>query len=336
MVIKYLIERRSWILLFIVMQILTLSLAYLDSDIPIGSLWYIVFLSSILFVIFLVLRYHRETRFYKSLTEWDPHLDVTTIAEARSPFEVIITENLLHQTEKLKQETAQHRISLEEEQDDLLSWVHEVKTPLTAMNLMIERLNDETLKNQLTYEWLRIHHLLDQQLHQKRMLFMENDLYVEQVDLKGIISQEIRTLRSWCMQKGIGFDVELEVKEVLTDAKWLGFIIRQLLTNAVKYSENLDICLRSYILEERTILEVQDWGRGIDPKDLPRIFDKGFTSTLNHQDHSSTGMGLYLAKKAAESLMILIHVHTVLGEGTTVRLTLPQRNDFLKIQESNE
>lgn len=332
MIIKYLIERRSWIILFFAMQIVTLSLAYLDSDIPISSLWYIVFLSSIIFVIFLVLRYHRETKFYRSLTEWDPHLDITTITEARSPFESIIMDNLLHQTEKLKQETAQHRFSLQEEKDDLLSWVHEVKTPLTAMNLMIERINDETLKTQLTYEWLRIHLLLDQQLHQKRMLFMENDLYLEQVDLRGVISQEIRTLRSWCMQKGIGFDVDLEVKEVLTDAKWLGFIIRQLLTNAVKYSENADICLRSSILEDRTILEIQDWGRGINPKDLPRIFNKGFTSTLNHQDHSSTGMGLYLAKKAAESLMILIHVHSLLGEGTTVRLTFPKRNDFLKIR----
>lgn len=332
MIIKYLVERRSWVLLFIVMQLLTLSLAYLDSEIPIDSLWYIVFLSSILFVIFLVLRYQRETKFYKSLTEWDPHLDVTTIAEGNSPFEVIITENLIQQTERLKREAEQHRIRLEEEQDDLLSWVHEVKTPLTAMNLMIERLDDETLKTQLTYEWLRIHHLLDQQLHQKRMLFMENDLYVEQVDLKWIISQEIRTLRSWCMQKGIGFDIDLNVTEVLTDAKWLGFIVRQLLTNAVKYSENADIYIRSYLHEDQPTIEVQDWGRGIDSKDLSRVFDKGFTSTRNHQDHSSTGMGLYLAKKAAETLMILIHVHSVLGEGTTVRLTLPKCNDFLKIQ----
>lgn len=336
MIIKYLIERRSWILLFIIMQMLVISLAYLDSDIPMGSLWYIVFLSSIIFIIFLILRYHRETRFYKSMTEWDPHLDVATIAGAHSPFEYIIADNLLQQTKRLKQETEQHRIRLEEEQDDLLSWVHEVKTPLTAMSLMIERLPDETLKRQLTYEWLRIHHLLDQQLHQKRMLFMENDLYVEPVDLKWIIAQEIRTLRSWCMQKGIGFDVDLEVNEVLTDAKWLGFIVRQLLTNAVKYSGHADIAIRSYVREDQPVIEVQDWGRGIAPKDLPRIFDKGFTSTRNHKDHSSTGMGLYLAKQAAEPLLILIHVHSVLGEGTTVRLTLPKRNDFLKIRKFNE
>ena len=92
-------------------------------------------------------------------------------------------------------------MTLEEEKDDLLSWIHEVKTPLTAMHLMIERLDDETMKAQLTYEWLRIHLLLDQQLHQKRIPFMENDLYIEQTDLKVLIFREIKALQSWCIAK---------------------------------------------------------------------------------------------------------------------------------------
>ncbi|MNP30098.1 Sensor histidine kinase GraS [compost metagenome] len=223
---------------------------------------------------------------------------------------------------------------LEEEKDDLLSWVHEVKTPLTAMHLMIERLDDETIKTQLTYEWLRIHLLLDQQLHQKRIVFIENDLYVEQVQLKPLISQEIRTLRSWCMQKGIGFDVDLQVTEVLSDAKWLAFIVRQLITNAVKYSEAADVYVRSYSQDDGAILEVQDSGRGIDQRDLHRIFDKGFTSTLNHHEHMATGMGLYLSKKAADSLMIQIDVQSKPGQGTTMRLIFPKRNDFVLIRES--
>ena len=90
------------------------------------------------------------------------------------------------------------------------------------------------LKSQLTYEWFRIHLLFDQQLHQKRIPFMKNDLYIEQTDLKTLIFREIKSLRSWCLQKGIGFDVDLEVTTVLTDAKWLSFIIRQLLTNKKK------------------------------------------------------------------------------------------------------
>ena len=157
------------------------------------------------------------------------------------------------------------------------------------------------MKSHLTYEWLRIHLLLDQQLHQRRIPFIENDLYIENTDLETIIFDEIKTLQSWCIQKGIGFDIQLEVTEVLTDAKWLAFIIRQLLTNAIKYSEESDIMIYSHEQAGQTILEVKDSGRGIDPKDLSRIFDKGFTSTTNHHDNAATGMGLYLTKKAAES-----------------------------------
>ena len=101
------------------------------------------------------------------------------------------------------------------------------------------------------------------------------------------------------MQKGIGFDVDLEITNVLSDAKWLSFIIRQLLTNAIKYSEASDIMITKLSEDDQTKLEIKDSGRGIDPKDLPRIFDKGFTSTTKHQDHAATGMGLYLAKKGS-------------------------------------
>ena len=100
------------------------------------------------------------------------------------------------------------------------------------------------------------------------------------------------------MQKGIGFDVSLEVTEVLSDAKWLGFIIRQPLTNAVKYSNASDILIESDLTDDHVRLTIQDAGRGIDPKDMPRIFDKGFTSTTSHQDSAATGMGLYLTQSS--------------------------------------
>ncbi len=332
MIRKFLTERRSWILLVIVLQLLTLSVAYLDAEIPMDSLLYIVFLSTMIFVIFLVARYHKETRFYKNLEEWEPHLDITDLAEGQRPFERITRDLLLEQTQRLKEEAAHNRIALEEEKDYLLSWIHEVKTPLTAMHLMLERIEDETLKTQLTYEWLRIHLLLDQQLHQKRIPSMENDMFVEQLDLKPLLIGEIRTLRSWCMQKGIGFDVDLQVAEVLSDAKWLAFILRQLLTNAVKYSEKGDISVKSYARGDHTVLEVRDQGRGIDPRDLPRIFDRGFTSTTKHHEDKATGMGLYLAHKAARSLHIRIDVESRPGAGTTASLIFPQQNEFIQIQ----
>ncbi|MGG4501227.1 sensor histidine kinase [Paenibacillus polymyxa] len=331
MIKKYLTERRSWILLFVCQQMLILLIAYVDTAIPLMPILYVVFLSMLVFLVFLIVRYPKETKFYRALEEWEGPLQLTGMGEPESPFERIIEHKIVHQTERLQQMISQNQLTLEHEKDELLSWIHEVKTPLTAMHLMIERLDDKSLKAQLTYEWLRIHLLLDQQLHQKRISFIENDLYVEQVDLKSLVFKEIKALQSWCIQKGIGFDIRLEQMEVLSDAKWLAFIIRQLLTNAIKYSDASDIIIHSYEHKDRIQLEVQDFGRGIDPRDIPRIFEKGFTSTTQHSDHTSTGMGLYLTKKAAQSLLIHIDVHSKPNTGTTFTLLFPKRNDFVSM-----
>ncbi|PGS54469.1 sensor histidine kinase [Bacillus sp. AFS041924] len=331
MIKTFLIERFSWILFFLLTQIFILFVSFIDSSIPLTSLLYIVFLSLLLFIIFLVVRYPKETRFYKSLIDREDDLDLTGIEDSNSPFEEIVENSLTNQTILLKKVAIQNQTNLEEEKDDLLSWIHEVKTPLTAMNLMIDRMKDEKLKSNLTFEWLRIHLLLDQQLHQKRIPFIENDLYIEKIQLEDVIFPEIKTLQSWCIHKGIGFDLELEALEVYSDAKWLSYIIRQLLTNAVKYSTSSDILITSKQRNEQVILEIEDFGRGIHSKDLPRIFEKGFTSTTQHQDNASTGMGLYLAQKAALSLHITFQVKSELDKGSIFTLTFPKRNEFVKI-----
>lgn len=331
MIRQFLKEKRSWIGFILFLQVLNLFIASLDKMISFHSMLYSCFLAILFFLIFLLFRYQKETRFYQNLAEREDNLDIANVPSPASPFEEIVEESIVGQTEQLKKEIQQHSIQLEQEKDELLSWIHEVKTPLTALHLIIERMEDQKLKTALTYEWLRIHLLLDQQLHQKRIPFMQNDLYIEKTDLEEIIFDEIRTLQAWCMQKGIGFEMDLTATEVLTDAKWLAFILRQLLTNAVKYSENSDIIISSMIKDARIILEIQDLGIGIEAKDLPRIFDKGFTSTTHHHNHQSTGMGLYLAKKVAEALLITIEVRSVPQQGTTFTLTFPKKNDMIQI-----
>ncbi|WP_144475558.1 sensor histidine kinase [Cytobacillus oceanisediminis] len=326
----YLKERGSWILLFLLLQFLAVFIAYIDSAVSLTSILYYVFLSLIIFMVFLVMRYQKEMKFYQELEEAQDTMDFSH-REFLSPFERMAAESITRHFEGLRNKVSENERMLDEEKDELLSWIHEVKTPLTALSLMIDRLENQTLKKEMTYEWLRIHLLLDQQLHQRRIPFMENDLYIEQTDLESVIFSEVKTLQSWCIQKGIGFDFDLESKEVMTDAKWLAFIIRQLLTNAVKYSERSDILITSDQRNGQTILEVADTGRGIDSRDLPRIFEKGFTSTAHHQDNAATGMGLYLARKAADSLKIKIDVESAPGKGSTFKLTFPKSNDFVRI-----
>ncbi|MBB3113062.1 OmpR family two-component system bacitracin resistance sensor histidine kinase BceS [Paenibacillus phyllosphaerae] len=328
MIGRYLVERRSWLLLLLFLHLLIVFVAFIDTSIPLMPILYITLLSSMVCLVFIMVRYQQETKFYKQVEAMEHAYDPAALRMAESPFERIVEEAMSTHSLRNKKEASGHMLLLEQEKDELLSWIHEVKTPLTAMQLMIDRLAEEPLKSRLNYEWLRIHLLLDQQLHLKRIPFIENDLYIEDTWLEPVIHKEIKDLRSWCIQKGIGFDLSLEADHVLTDAKWLGFIVRQILTNAVKYSEASDIEVRSFHEEGHVMLMVQDYGRGISAKDLPRIFDRGFTSTVLHQDSAATGMGLYLAHKAAESLHIRIEVESVYGKGSTFRLAFPVPNDF--------
>jgi OmpR family two-component system bacitracin resistance sensor histidine kinase BceS len=331
MITKYIKEKRSWLCLLAGLQVMILLVSFVDASIPFLPILYIVLLNTLVCMAFVIFRFQRETRFYRAVEAWDQVYDLETFEEAESPFEKIVQDAVISQTERYRRESSVSFRLLEQEKDDLLSWIHEVKTPLTAMQLMIERLPDDMLRSQIMYEWLRIHHLLDQQLHQKRIPFMRNDLFIENTSLEPILNQEIRGLKSWCIPKGIGFDVSLDAETVLTDGKWLGFMLRQLLTNAVKYSEASDIAITSREMDGHVVLVIEDQGRGIDPKDLPRIFDKGFTSALGRQEGAATGMGLYLTKQVAEPLLIDIHTESAPGKGTTFILTFPRENDFVKI-----
>ncbi|KIL48353.1 histidine kinase [Jeotgalibacillus campisalis] len=325
-------ERMSWIGLIVLLQLVGLTIAYLDPSLSFDSMMYYVFLSLVISSVFIIIRYVKETTFYKELELREATTDLSSFPEPNSPFEASVYEQVTSAIEKLEQDASHNQLLLEEEKDELLSWIHEVKTPLTAMKLIIDRTENHQLKSELMYEWLRIYYLLDQQLHQKRIPFIENDLFIEKVELESLIYSEIHTLRSWCLKKKIGFEVVLDSPHVLTDAKWLSFILRQLLTNAVKYShEGSDITIHSSQDMGQTVLTLSDQGRGIATRDLPRIFDKGFTSTGNPDQHA-TGMGLYLAQKASIPLQLHLSVQSTVGTGTTVTLTFPKENEFLEIQ----
>ncbi|WP_042150002.1 sensor histidine kinase [Paucisalibacillus sp. EB02] len=331
MIRKFLVERLSWINFFCFLMGLFLLVGYIDPSINFSSILYIAFLSIILFLGFLFIRYSRESSYYQKLEDWNPEVDVDYVSEGNTPFERMVERKIKQQVHFSKQEISRQMMHIEQEKDELLSWIHEVKTPLTTMQLILEKVEDSVLKEKLMHEWIRIHLLLDQQLHSRRIPFMENDLYIERVDLEKIINQEIQSLKTWCFQKGIGFELSLETQQVLSDAKWLPFIIRQILTNAVKYSEQSEIEIQSFNQNGNVVLTIQDQGRGIVAKDLPRIFDKGFTSTSNHKDHQATGMGLFLTKKASRPMKLHIDVASTVGEGTKVTLTFPKKNDFLEL-----
>lgn len=217
-------------------------------------------------------------------------------------------------TEELN--TAHNRRS--ESMDYFTAWVHQIKAPIAAMRLILQS-NDTDENKELLSELFRIEQYTQMVLSYFRLDDTTSDFVFESCGLDDVIRSSIRKFAPQFVRRKIGLKYNGTSVKVLTDKKWLAFILEQLLSNAIKYTENGCV---SISVSDNKILSVSDTGIGIAPEDLPRIFEKGFTGYNGRGDKKSTGLGLYLCKKAADKLSVGISVASVLGQGSTVRLDL--------------
>jgi two-component system, OmpR family, bacitracin resistance sensor histidine kinase BceS len=308
------------VLLFVVaLQLIMNLILFLDSGFQGVSFFYINIVWFVMFVSYFSWRYVKDGKMMKAYA-----------MRSGNYFEVI-HEDYEEQLAKKSAQVQEQKLIVLERQDELLAWVHEMKSPLTAMQLLIEKVADIDIRERIENEWLRLYLLLDQQLHATRLMTIELDNRIEEVQIKEILIQEIKALRSWCFEKQIGIELDSIDETVQTDAKWLGFIVRQILSNAVKYSHiGGEVRVSTCTIDDQVIIKIQDEGIGIKREDLPRVFRKSYTGTIGRETSAATGMGLYLAKQAADSLHMRLTIESTEGIGTSVKITFPKLNDYLK------
>ncbi|MCH7323576.1 sensor histidine kinase [Solibacillus sp. MA9] len=306
-----------WLVFLVMLQTVINLILYVDKGFQGVSFFYINLVWLVLIAMFLLWRYLIEVRTMRGYA-----VEGESYAEAvKLDYEERLTRN--------KVELQEQRLLLLERQDELLAWVHEMKSPMTAMQLLVERMEDMEVKERFETEWLRLYLLLDQQLHATRLLTIEQDNRIERVALKAVLVEEIKELRSWCFEKQIAIELEDVELEVLTDRKWLAFIVRQMFSNAVKYSHiGGEVQLSTVSNNGQLALLIQDNGVGIKQEDLPRVFRKSYTGTIGRETSAATGMGLYLAKQAADSLRLKIVIESTESIGTTVKILFPKDNMY--------
>ncbi|MCM1044826.1 MAG: sensor histidine kinase [Candidatus Gastranaerophilales bacterium] len=203
------------------------------------------------------------------------------------------------------------------------SWVHEIKTPITAAGLIC-RSADPNVRCKLSPELAQIEAHVERALFYARAQNPEKDFIIRQTDLAEITAQALNQHRTLLMQSGVKVDADCLNQTVYTDGKWAAFIVGQLLQNAVRYrSEQPVLELRAKRIGQQVQLIVQDNGIGIPAHELPRIFDRGFTGSNGRNRGGSTGIGLYLSRKLADCLQIELQITSEAGTGTTVRITFP-------------
>ena len=206
-------------------------------------------------------------------------------------------------------------------------WIHEVKTPITAMKLICEN-NRCSFTRELLAELENINRFTEQALYYARSEHTEKDYSIREISLNDAIHGAIADNKYLLRQNNVTVIVDDAEHSVYSDDKWVRFILDQIIGNAVKYRAGQPV-LHFYSKNEndRTILSVEDNGIGIPESDLPRIFEKGFTGQNGRTIHSSTGIGLYLCKRLCDKLGIGISVYSD-GKGTTVSLSF-HINDFV-------
>jgi len=202
--------------------------------------------------------------------------------------------------------------------DYYTAWVHQIKTPIAAMRLQLQA-EDTAEHRQLLTDLFRIEQYAEMVLAYLRLDSETNDFVLRQYRLDGIIRQAVHKYAHEFIRRRLKLVYEPVNAEVLTDEKWLLFILEQVLSNAVKYTVSGSVTIR---FTKTGCLEIADTGIGIAPDDVPRIFEKGYTGYNGRADKKATGLGLYLCRRAARRLSHEIYVSSTVGLGTTVTIDL--------------
>ena len=199
-------------------------------------------------------------------------------------------------------------------------WVHQVKTPIAAMGLLLQTEGEPDCE-ELLDQLFEVEEYVGMVLQYLRMGDMGADLKIRQFSLDGIVRQAVRKYSKSFIRKRISLDYEELDCTVISDEKWLVFVIEQLLSNAIKYTKVGKISIYMDKEREKTLV-IEDTGIGIALEDQPRIFEKGFTGYNGRTDKKSTGIGLYLCKSIMNKLNHKIEIESVPAKGTKVRCGL--------------
>lgn len=199
-------------------------------------------------------------------------------------------------------------------------WGHQIKTPIAAMRLILQ--SDTSDKNgELMDQLFKVEQYVEMVLQYLRMENMSADLMFKRYSLDEMVKQGVRKYAKPFIRKKIKLNYEPLNRFVLTDEKWLVFVIEQVLSNALKYTNNGEILIYMDLKLPNTLV-IEDTGIGIEQEDLPRVFEKGFTGYNGRTNKKSTGIGLYLCKQILSKLSHTIEIESVVGKGTKVKIGL--------------
>ncbi|MEG1411162.1 MAG: sensor histidine kinase [Terrisporobacter sp.] len=355
--LKYLKEIKILIILIVFIMIIVDVVMLLDPYLSksMDSLIYINMLVLLITLIFLFIAYSSYKRQVKKFVNY---------INSNKDDDSTINDNYFYKNIKSKisdseEEVDNLRNELEEINDYMTNWIHEVKIPIAVLQIIGKRINeiDESreLSKQINTELSRIDKLVEQAMYSSRAGNYNSDFLINEVNLGPVVKDVIKKNKYQFIYNKIDLQVGDLNKTVLTDKKWITHIIELILDNAIKYSKTggkIEISLKenkkfatlmsptsksslplqTYPVAQKGIeLHIKDYGLGIVPQDIERIFDKGFTGENGRKRTKSTGMGLYIAKKILNKLSHNIDVISTPNEFCDVYITFYNLSDYFNV-----
>ena len=290
-------------------------------DLPLGAVGYPALVCLVFWLVFVLLRGARAAKKHRILSAL-----TAALTEDMLPPEETVDDGDYRRIIALLREARREQESdsarnLAEMEEYYTLWAHQIKTPIAAMRLTLQN-EDTPLSRRLTTELGRIERYVEMVLAYVRLGGEATDYVLREYDLDPIIRGAVKKFSGEFIDRKLTLDFRPSGARVLTDEKWLSFVLEQLLSNALKYTPEGRI---SVYMEGESTLCIADTGIGIAPEDLPRIFDQGFTGYHGREDKRASGLGLYLCRRVCQNLGHGISVQSRPGQGTTVLLDLSRK-----------
>lgn len=334
---KYLFDKLPQIFvstLGFIIIILVLNVFKVENSLKIAIT--LIFISIILFNLFY--DFFRKYNFYHNLNNILKTLDqkylVLEMLNIPNFYEGEIFYQTLYEINKsMIEKIKEYYLSITDFKEYVEMWIHEVKIPISSLILLNHNHQDQIEKRYLE-QIRKLNNYIDQILYYVRSENAEKDYLIKEQNLQEIIKSVALKNKDDLLENNIRLEVEVNKKQVLTDSKWLEFILNQIINNSIKYKKennNSYIQIKAIEQKEKIYLSIIDNGIGIDESNLSRVFDKSFTGQNGRIRAKSTGMGLYIAKKLCEKLGHQITIESKVGEYTKVTIIFSQ-NDFYKMK----
>ncbi|MBX4264338.1 sensor histidine kinase [Clostridium estertheticum] len=336
-IISY-IKNSSLKIIYFICIFFTINLILLSSspiDAQFNDIIYMDFLLLFISLIFVFIDYRRWKYSYKGIYD---AIRMEKIVDDSLPHNSYYFEaQLIKDVVRFKNDEADKKVNdvksaFEEMNDYIIKWVHEIKIPISVCELITGKIDDTDVAEQLIVEYTRINFFINQVLYTSRASSYSEDLQINEISIENMIKKVVKRNATLFISRNINLELGNIHYDVLSDEKWLSYILDQLINNACKYvTRNGKINIYAKEDFKSINLYVKDNGIGVQEKDINRIFDRGFTGENGRTLSKSTGMGLYLSKKMAHKLNHDIYVKSEEGNGTEFTICFYKLSDYSKV-----